>query len=79
MVKNMAVLRTGDIKKLTKAEMLKKLEELSKSLLEVGGSNKKRPVKTAIARLKTFISKAGSEDGKSKVPEQKKQAFKKNP
>ncbi len=54
----MAVLRNKDIKKLSKQQAAEKLVELEKSMLELMGEGKRekrKPLKQAIARLKTYI------------------------
>ncbi|MBI5051519.1 hypothetical protein HZC08_02050 [Candidatus Micrarchaeota archaeon] len=52
----MAVLRNKDIQKLSKEDAQKKLDELERSLLELEKYTQKRnPIKKAIARLKTFL------------------------
>jgi len=52
------VLRNKDLKKLSKQQAAEKLVELEKSMLELMGEGKKekrKPLKQAIARLKTYI------------------------
>jgi len=59
----MAVLRTGDIKKMTLKEAAAKKDELEKTMLELQGSGKvekTKPVKQALARLNTHISQLKS-------------------
>ncbi|MBS3068326.1 hypothetical protein J4450_06480 [Candidatus Micrarchaeota archaeon] len=54
----MSVLRNKDLKKLSKQQAAEKLVELEKSMLELMGEGKKekrKPLKQAIARLKTYI------------------------
>ena len=54
----MAVLKMPDIRKLSPADAQKKLSEMERLLLELMGEGKVdrvRPVKKAIARLKTFL------------------------
>lgn len=59
----MAVLRNKDIKKLSKQQAAEKLVELEKSMLELMGEGKRekrKPLKQAIARLKTYIHQLNS-------------------
>ncbi|HLC68375.1 MAG TPA: hypothetical protein VJH24_00920 [Candidatus Bilamarchaeaceae archaeon] len=54
----MATLRMPDVRKLSKAEAEKKLQELENVMLELAGSGKmekQRPIRRAIARLKTYL------------------------
>lgn len=56
----MAVLRSNDIKKLSRQQAVEKLAELEKAMLELGGEGKlerRRPLKQAIARLRTYLHK----------------------
>jgi len=59
----MAVLRMGDVKKLSLKEATTKKDELEKAVLELDGSGKKektKPVKKALARLNTYIAQLES-------------------
>lgn len=52
----MAVLKNKDVQKLSKEDSVKKISELERSLLEMEKFTQKRnPVKKAIARLKTHL------------------------
>lgn len=54
----MAVLKNKDIKKLSRQQALEKLVEMEKVMLEIGGegkTEKRKPVKQAIARLKAYL------------------------
>lgn len=54
----MAVLRMPDIRKLSKADAEKKLEEMHRLMLELAGEGKPektKPVRKAIARLKLYL------------------------
>lgn len=67
-------MKAKDVSKLTKEEALKKLGELSKSLLELEPTSQKRKsIRKAIARLNTYL--AALEKGKAK-PAEKKEAKK---
>lgn len=64
----MAVLRMPDIRKLSAADAQKKLSEMERVLLELMGQGKRdktRPVKKAIARLKTVLHEFSRNPGKS--------------
>ena len=55
----MAVIRKSDMQKMTDKEAETKLTELERALLELEGEGKKekkKPVKKAIAKLKTLLS-----------------------
>ena len=54
----MAVLRNKDVKKFSKQQAVEKLAELERSMLELMGEGKRekrKPLKQAIARLRTHI------------------------
>ena len=61
----MAVLRPNDIKKFTKEQAVLKLDELDRVMLELEGEGKrekKKAVRKAIARLKTYIHMLNSKE-----------------
>ena len=66
----MAVIKKEDLRKMSKKEAEKKLIELEMALLELEGEGKRelrKPLKRAIAQLKTLINmkaEGGSDGGK---------------
>ena len=70
----MAILKMNDVKKLSIELARDKLVEIEKALLELAGEGKKeksKPVRRAIARLKTYISGLERKN-KSEILSQKK-------
>ncbi len=65
----MAAIRKSDIRKLTPKEAEAKITQLERALLELEGEGKyekKKPVRKAIAKLKTLL--AMSKKGLNKTP-----------
>jgi ribosomal protein L29 len=55
----MAIIKKSELKKMTNKEAEKKLVELDRALLELEGEGKRekrKPVKKAIAKLKTLLT-----------------------
>ena len=68
----MAVLKNNDVKKLSEQQAIEKLAELEKSMLELYGEGKReklKPMKQAIARLKTRIHQLAMKEKKEKKVE----------
>ena len=61
----MAVLHNKDVKKLSKQQAAEKLVELERSMLELAGEGKRekrKPLKQAIARLKTHLHQLNAKE-----------------
>lgn len=67
----MAAIKKSDIKKLSKADAEKKIAELEVGLLELEGEGRKekrKPLRRAIAKLKTHITQLEKKAGGHRTP-----------
>ena len=67
----MAVLYNKDVKKLSKQQAAEKLVELERAMLELAGEGKRekrKPLKQAIARVKTHIHQLDAKESNVKKP-----------
>lgn len=73
----MAVIKMNEVKKLSVESARDKLVEIEKALLELEGEGKRekrKPVKRAIARLKTYISQLDRKSTSEKTHQKKTKA-----